>query len=88
MTQEVQRDVAQSYIFFHLRGAGNPPAQALRQHEGIVTQDEGVPCHVFRCLGPGLCHVFRRDGIALRLFGRGIGNSKRAHRCGTPSLFS
>ena len=42
MAEQVEGDVAQRDVLLELGGAGDPPAQLLRQNQGIIAQPERV----------------------------------------------
>ena len=85
VAEQVQPDVAQGDVLLQLRCTGDPPAQALGQHQGVVTQVQRVVRHILRGRDPGRADLLGGDGDAGALLGGGVMGCE-AHRCFTPSL--
>ena len=95
---EVEADVAEGDVLLELGGAGDPHAELLGEHEGVVAEPHGVLRGIRRgdaaragdagaseLLGEG--ELVDRD-VAVRVEARGIrAGVVGAHRCFTPSLF-
>ena len=91
MPDEVERDVAERDILLELGRAGDPHAEPLGEHEGVVAEAQGVLRDIRRCDGALACRTRARELVGERELIDGdvavVVELGVAHRCFTPSLF-
>ena len=72
VTHHVQGNVAQGNVFLELGSSGDPPAQALSQHQGIVPEAQGILGDRLGRLATGARDVLSGDRISGGLLSRGV----------------
>ena len=91
MPEEVEGDVAERDVLFELGGPGDPHAELLREHEGVVAEAHGVLRDIRRCDGTlaGRARAGELVGEREPVDGHVavVVEFRVAHRCFTPSLF-
>ena len=82
MTQQVERDVAQGDVFFEFGRPSDPPAELLRQDEGVVAELQRILRGVVRGDRVAVAGEF---GGEFELVDRYVHIVGCAHKWGTPS---
>lgn len=83
MTEQVEGDVAERDVFFELGGVRDPLAEAVREHERVVSEPQRVEGD-----GLGRHRLLGRDRLGEGFGGEGGGGGPARlgdHRCGTAS---
>ncbi len=87
MPEQVEGDVAERDVLFEFGGAGDPPAELLREDQRVVAQPERVLGDVGGCRraaasAPASSSASRSSSTVTSPCGSIV---VEGHRCGTPS---